>query len=152
MRVRVQREDFDLGAELAALRAGRGDIGALVSFTGLVRAASQGEAGITALELEQYPGMTRRALEAIEAEARARWDLRASLVIHRFGRLLPGEQIMMVATAAEARGPAFAAAEFLMDYLKSRAPFWKKEHRAAGGRWVEARAEDEAALGRWERR
>ncbi len=152
MSVRVQREDFDLGAELAALRAERVDIGALVSFTGLVRDTSHGAGGIAALELEHYPRMTLRALEAIEAEARARWDLRASLVIHRHGLLRPGDQIMMVATAAEARGPAFAAAEFLMDYLKSRAPFWKKEHRAEGARWVEARAEDEAALAAWERR
>lgn len=152
MAVRVQRADFDPGAELAALRAGRTDIGALVSFTGLVRDTSAGRGAISALELEHYPGMTEKALAAIEAEAAARWPLRASLVIHRFGRLLPGDQIMMVATASEARGAAFAAAEFLMDYLKSRAPFWKKEVRPDGARWVEARAEDEAALAGWERR
>ncbi|PZQ49674.1 MAG: molybdenum cofactor biosynthesis protein MoaE [Rhodovulum sulfidophilum] len=151
MAVRVQREDFDLGAELAALRAGRADIGALVSFTGLVRDTNAGQGGISALELEHYPAMTLRALGAIEAEARGRWDLRASLVIHRHGRLLPGDQIMMVATASESRGAAFAAAEFLMDYLKSRAPFWKKETRPDGATWVAARAEDEDALAGWEK-
>ena len=128
MAVRVQREDFDLGAELAALRAGRRDIGALVSFSGLVRDA----AGSPAMELEHYPGMTEKALAAIEAEARRRWALEACLIVHRFGRLTPGEQIMMVATASAHREAAFAAAEFLMDYLKSRAPFWKKESMADG--------------------
>jgi len=146
MAVRVQREDFDLGAELAALRAGRADIGALVSFTGLVR-SDVGEVG--GMELEHYPGMTEKALAAIEAEARARWPLQASLVIHRYGPLAPGDQIMMVATASAHRQAAFAAAEFLMDYLKSRAPFWKKEATADGGRWVDARSADEDALGRW---
>ena len=148
MAVRVQREDFDLGRELAALRAGRSDIGALVSFTGLVRDRGDGLGG---LELEHYPGMTEKALAAIEAEACARWGLDACLIIHRTGRLAPGEQIMMVATAAAHRQAAFAAAEFLMDYLKSRAPFWKKEALAGGERWVEARAADEAALERWSR-
>jgi molybdopterin synthase catalytic subunit len=145
MPVRVQRADFDLGAELAALRAGRTDIGALVSFTGVVRDAG----GLAAMELEHYPGMTERALAAIEAEARARWALQACLIVHRHGRLRPGEQIMMVATASAHRGEAFAAAEFLMDYLKSRAPFWKKETGADGTRWVDARDADEAALDRW---
>ena len=145
MAVRVQREDFDLGAELAALGAGRTDIGALVSFTGLVRDGG----GLEALELEHYPGMTEKALAAIEAEARGRWPLAACLIVHRYGRLAPGEQIMMVATASAHRQAAFAAAEFLMDYLKSRAPFWKKETGAEGARWVDARAADEAALGRW---
>jgi molybdopterin synthase catalytic subunit len=142
--VRVQREDFDLGAELAALRAGRRDIGALVSFTGLVRGD-----GLEAMELEHYPGMTEKALARVEAEARGRWPLQACLIVHRYGRMAPGEQIMMVATASAHRGAAFAAAEFLMDYLKSRAPFWKKETGAEGARWVEAREADEAALGRW---
>lgn len=146
MVVRVQREDFDLGAELAGLRAGRVDIGALVSFTGLVRDAA---GGLLGFELEHYPGMTERALAAIEAEARARWPLQACLIVHRFGALAPGEQIMMVATASAHRGAAFAAAEFLMDFLKSRAPFWKKETRAAGAAWVDARKSDEAALARW---
>jgi molybdopterin synthase catalytic subunit len=145
--IRVQRADFDLGAELAALRAGRTDIGALVSFTGLVRDAG----GLRAMELEHYPGMTEKALEAIEAEARSRWPLQACLIVHRYGRLAPGEQIMMVATASAHRAAAFEAAAFLMDYLKSRAPFWKKETGPEGAAWVEARAEDEAALVRWAR-
>jgi molybdopterin synthase catalytic subunit len=148
MAVRVQREDFDLGAELAALRAGRRDIGALVSFTGLVRDVAGGSA-IAAMELEHYPGMTEKARAAIEAQACERWPLQASLVVHRYGRLEPGEQIMMVATASAHREAAFAAAEFLMDYLKSRAPFWKKETGPGGARWVAAREADEAALGRW---
>lgn len=145
MAVRVQREDFDLGAELALLRAGRSDIGALVSFSGLVRDAG----GLETMELEHYPGMTEKALAAIEAEARARWPLADCLIVHRYGRLSPGEQIMMVATASAHREAAFAAAEFLMDYLKSRAPFWKKEASTEGARWVEAQAADEAALARW---
>jgi molybdopterin synthase catalytic subunit len=144
--VRVQREDFDLGAELAALRAGRTDIGALVSFTGLVRDAG---GAVAAMELEHYPGMTEKALAAIEAEARSRWPLDACLIVHRYGRLSPGEQIVMVATASAHRGAAFAAAEFLMDYLKSRAPFWKKETGPQGSSWVEAHAADEDALARW---
>ncbi len=150
MAVRVQREDFDLGAELAALRAGRTDIGALVSFTGLVRdhAASTPIAG---MELEHYPGMTEKALGAIEAQAHARWPLQASLIIHRYGPMKPGEQIMMVATASPHRQAAFEAAEFLMDYLKSRAPFWKKEATSDGGQWVDARVSDEDALSRWSR-
>jgi molybdopterin synthase catalytic subunit len=146
MPARLQREDFDLGAELAALRVGRSDIGALVSFTGLVRDGG----GLEAMELEHYPGMTEKALAAIEAEARRRWPLQACLIVHRYGRLAPGEQIMMVATASAHRQAAFAAAEFLMDYLKSRAPFWKKETSQSGARWVEARATDDDALGRWE--
>lgn len=149
MAVRVQEQDFDLGAEIAALRAGRTDIGALVTFTGLVRDMAKG-APIEDMTLEHYPGMTEKALGKIEAEACARWDLQACLIIHRFGRMAPGEQIMMVATAAPHRGDAFAAAEFLMDFLKSRAPFWKKEGTAGGGHWVDARETDEAALERWE--
>lgn len=147
MAVRVQREDFDLAAEIAALRAGRTDIGALVSFTGLVR---DREGVLVALELEHYPGMTEKALAAIEAEARGRWPLDACLIVHRYGRLVPGEQIMMVATASAHRAAAFEAAEFLMDYLKSRAPFWKKEAGPEGARWVDARDADEEALTRWE--
>jgi molybdopterin synthase catalytic subunit len=144
--VRVQREDFDLGAELRALRAGRTDLGALVSFTGLVRDAG---GTVASMELEHYPGMTETALAGIEAEARARWPLDACLIVHRYGRLFPGEQIMMVATASAHRGAAFAAAEFLMDYLKSRAPFWKKETGPQGSAWVEAREADAQALARW---
>jgi molybdopterin synthase catalytic subunit len=146
MAVRVQKGDFDLGAELAALRAGRTDIGALVSFTGLVRDM---DGRLTGFELEHYPAMTEKALRDIEAQARARWPLQASLIIHRYGPLAPGDQIMMVATASAHRAAAFEAAEFLMDYLKSRAPFWKKETTPEGARWVDAREEDEAALERW---
>jgi molybdopterin synthase catalytic subunit len=150
MAVRVQREDFDLGAELSALRADRTDIGALVSFTGLVRDHATGTE-IDGLTLEHYPGMTEKALAKIEAEAQARWPLQASLIIHRFGPMAPGEQIMMVATASPHRQAAFEAAEFLMDYLKSRAPFWKKESTPKGGQWVDARESDENALARWVR-
>ncbi len=149
MTVRVQSADFDLGAELTALRSGRTDIGALVSFTGLVRDLG---GSLTGFELEHYLAMTERALLGIEAEAQARWPLQASLIIHRFGPLVPGEQIMMVATASAHREAAFSSAEFLMDYLKSRAPFWKKETSAAGAAWVDAREADEAALARWSAR
>jgi molybdopterin synthase catalytic subunit len=142
----VQREDFDLGAELIAIRSAAPAAGALVSFTGLVRDM---DGAVAAMELEHYPGMTEAALAAIEAEARGRWPLDACLIVHRFGRLAPGEQIMMVATASAHREAAFAAAEFLMDYLKSRAPFWKKETGPGGARWVAARETDEVALGRW---
>ncbi|MEM8570378.1 MAG: molybdenum cofactor biosynthesis protein MoaE [Pseudomonadota bacterium] len=148
MSVRVQREDFDLGVELTTLRSGRHEIGALVSFTGLVRELADG-APISGMELEHYPGMTERALRQIEIDAAARWPLQASLIIHRYGPLAPGDQIMMVATASAHRQVAFEAAEFLMDYLKSRAPFWKKEQTGSGGHWVDARTTDEAALQRW---
>lgn len=146
MAARVQRDDFDVGAELAALTAGRTDVGAVVSFTGLVRDAT---GALEAMELEHYPGMTEKALAAIEAEAMARWPLQACLIVHRHGALAPGERIMMVATASAHRQAAFAAAEFLMDYLKSRAPFWKRETGAGGSAWVAAKDEDEAALERW---
>jgi len=147
MAVRVQTEDFDLGVEAAALR-GDGDAGALVTFSGIVRG---GEGDVAAMTLEHYPGMTEVALEEIEAEARERWDLSASLIIHRVGRLAPGENIMMVAAAARHRKAAFEAAEFLMDYLKTRAPFWKKEETPEGARWVDAREGDDAAAARWGR-
>ena len=146
MAVRVQREDFDLGAELEALRADRTDIGALVSFSGLVR---DDTGDLQALELEHYPGMTEKALAEIEAEAHKRWDLNATLIVHRFGPLRPGEQIMMVAAASPHRKAAFEAADFLMDFLKSRAPFWKKETGTEGGEWVDAKESDENALKRW---
>ncbi|GGA06931.1 molybdenum cofactor biosynthesis protein MoaE [Neptunicoccus cionae] len=146
MAVRVQLENFDLGDELDKLRAGRTDIGALVSFTGLVR-DDTGE--LTALELEHYPGMTEAALAEIETEAQRRWALNDSLIIHRYGALKPGEQIMMVAAAAPHRKAAFEAADYLMDFLKSRAPFWKKEHGVDGAKWVDAKEDDEAALKRW---
>jgi len=144
--VRVQAEDFDLGTELAALTKGRVDIGAVVNFTGLVRDVT---GDLEALELEHYPAMTQTALQEIEAEAVKRWDLDASLIIHRYGRLEPGEQIMMVATASKHRKAAFESADFLMDFLKSRAPFWKKEHGLEGAAWVDAKEADETALKRW---
>ena len=146
MTVRVQSGAFDLGAAAAARVAGRTDAGALVTFSGVVR---DGAGTLEAMEIEHYPGMTEKAIGAIEDEAVRRWNLSASLVIHRHGRLRPGEPIMMVATAAPHRADAFAAAEFLMDYLKSRAPFWKKEITRDGAGWVAAKEEDEAALGRW---
>lgn len=144
--VRVQEAPFDLGAESAAFAAGVAGAGAVVTFTGIVRDAG---GTLTAMEIEHYPGMTERAIAGILAEAEARWQLAGALVIHRHGRLAPGEMIMMVATASPHRAEAFAAAEFLMDYLKSRAPFWKKEIGAEGATWVAARDEDEAALKRW---
>jgi len=146
--VRVQREDFDVGAVLAALTAGRPEAGGIASFLGLVRGGA-GADGVTAMELEHYPGMTEKALADIEAEACARWPLVASLIIHRYGRLLPGERIVLVATASAHREAAFAACQFLVDWLKTRAPFWKYEETPAGGRWVAARAEDDAAAARW---
>lgn len=145
MRLSVQEAPFDLGAESAGFAAGVSGAGAVVTFTGIVR----GDGGLSAMEIEHYPGMTERAIRAIAEEAVARWSLADALVIHRYGRLAVGEPIMMVATAAPHRGDAFAAAEFLMDYLKSRAPFWKKEIGPAGEAWVAAKDEDEAALTRW---
>jgi len=150
MRVRLQEAPFDPGAELGAFTAGLSagaGAGAVVSFTGLVR---DRDGGLAAMEIEHYPGMAERAIAAMLGEARARWNLADGLVIHRFGRLAPGEVIMMVATASAHRVAAFEAAEFLMDYLKSRAPFWKRETGAAGACWVAAADRDEAALSRWE--
>ncbi|MEP2716206.1 molybdenum cofactor biosynthesis protein MoaE [Pseudophaeobacter sp.] len=148
MQVRVQEAGFDLGAESDAFAAGVAGSGAIVTFTGVVRDADAG--GLVAMEIEHYPAMTEKALEAIAIEAKARWSLEDALVIHRYGRLAPGERIMMVATAARHRKDAFEAAEFLMDYLKSRAPFWKKEILTDGGAdWVAAKPEDEDALTRW---
>ena len=148
MQVRVQQEDFDLGAQSDAFAAGVCGAGAIVTFTGVVRDADGG--GLEAMEIEHYPAMTQKALTAIAAEAKARWSLADVLVIHRYGRLAPGERIMMVATASRHRKHAFEAAEYLMDYLKSRAPFWKKEILADGkADWVSAKADDEAALERW---
>lgn len=143
-RIAVQADDFDLGAQAAALEAT--GAGAVVTFTGLVRDVA---GGLRHMELEHYPGMTEAALDAIAAEAEARWPLAGVVVIHRHGRLRPGARIMMVGTASAHRAAAFAAADFLMDYLKSRAPFWKKEVTADGAAWVEAKEADEAALGRW---
>ena len=146
MRVIVQEAPFDFGAEAAAFASVRHDMGAIVTFTGIVR---DNAGGLSAMEIEHYPGMTTKALEKIAAEAVSRWSLGDALVIHRHGRMAPGEMIMMVATAAPHRADAFAAAEYLMDYLKSRAPFWKKEIGADGAEWVAAKDADEAALERW---
>jgi len=147
MGVRVQAEKFDYGAECAAFAAGAAGAGAVVTFAGIVR--DDPEAPLSAMEIEHYPGMTERALEAILEQAHARWTLTDALIIHRHGTMAPGEMIMMVATASPHRAEAFAAAEFLMDFLKSRAPFWKREITAQGARWVEAKDHDEAALSRW---
>ena len=149
MAVRIQSEPFDLYAEVARLTAGRTDVGAVVTFAGTVR----GEAGgreLASMTLEHYPGMTEAELARVEAEANARWPLQASLVVHRVGELEPGEGIVLVVTASAHRQAAFEAAAFLMDYLKTRAPFWKKETGRDGeGTWVDARESDEAAAGRW---
>jgi molybdopterin synthase catalytic subunit len=147
--VRVQEADFDVGAELTALRAGDARVGALASFVGLVRDINDG-AGVAEMTLEHYPGMTEKALDAIVAEARARWDIYAALVIHRVGPLRPCDQIVLVAVTSAHRGEAFAACEFIMDYLKTRAPFWKREVTSDGARWVDARDSDDAAAARWE--
>jgi len=147
--VRVQREDFDLGAEVAALRAGNAKVGAVAAFIGLVRDLNDGS-GVSTLTLEHYPGMTEAALEEICAQARARWDLLNLLVIHRVGELAPLDQIVLVAVSAAHRGEAFAACEFVMDYLKTRAPFWKKERTPQGERWVDARSSDDEAAARWD--
>ncbi len=147
--IRVQLEDFDVGAEIRALSKGRDDFGAVVSFTGIVRRGA-GEDAIRSMTLEHYPGMTEGELERIEAEARRRWPLAASLIVHRYGRLLPGDSIVLVITASSHRQAAFEAAEFLMDYLKTNAPFWKKEERAGGeSAWVEAKSGDDEAATRW---
>ena len=146
MRLSVQEAGFDLGAEANAFTAGITGAGAIVTFTGVVR---DNGGQLSAMEIEHYPGMTEKAIAAIMDEAAARWSLADALVIHRHGRLTANEPIMMVATAARHRADAFAAAEFLMDYLKSRAPFWKKEIGTDGAEWVAARDEDEAALTRW---
>jgi molybdopterin synthase catalytic subunit len=147
MRISVQNEPFDFAEEARGFAAARTDMGALVTFSGIVR--DTGDAALKVMEIEHYPGMTERALADIAQEAQKRWSLGDVLVIHRYGQLHPGETIMMVATAARHRKDAFEAAEFLMDYLKSRAPFWKREVTDAGASWVAARDEDEAALTRW---
>ena len=147
-RVRVQEADFDVGRELDSLTAGRTDVGGLASFVGLVRASNDG-AAIQGMTLEHYPGMTEKALEEIVAQAHARWELVDTVVIHRVGALKPGDRIVLVGVASAHRGEAFEACEFVMDYLKTRAPFWKKEVTPQGTRWVEARASDDVAAGRW---
>ncbi len=151
MPVRVQREDFDVGAEIAKLRAHDPRVGAVATFVGVARDTNDGER-VATMTLEHYPGMTERALEDIVAQAKRRWNVIDVLVIHRVGELKPLEQIVLVAVTGSHRGEAFAACEFVMDYLKTEAPFWKKESTPAGTRWVEARDADEAARDRWTER
>lgn len=148
--IRVQRDDFDVGAEIAALKKDKPEIGAIVSFSGLVRDISHGN-DVSAMTLEHYPGMTEKALEEIEQQALARWQLDGSLIIHRYGRMQPGENIVLVLTASSHRREAFEAAEFLMDWLKTKAPFWKLEEGSAGADWVDARDSDEDATLRWQK-
>ncbi len=146
--VSVQSEDFDPGREAEALVAGRRDVGAIATFVGLVRDANEGS-GVAAMTLEHYPGMTEAALEEIVADAHKRWPLQGVRVIHRYGRLEAGARIVFVAVASAHRGAAFAACEFIMDFLKTRAPFWKKEETGEGSRWVDAREADDEAVARW---
>ena len=146
--VRVQEADFDTGKELEALTRGRRDVGAVASFVGIVRDANDGTR-VSAMTLEHYPGMTEKALESICAEAHARWDLTDTLVIHRVGPLRPGDRIVLVGVASAHRGDAFAACEFIIDFLKTRAPFWKREDTPDGSRWVEARPSDDNAAEKW---
>jgi molybdopterin synthase catalytic subunit len=146
--VRIQREDFDVARELERLRGGDARVGAIASFVGLVRDVNEASE-VRTMTLEHYPGMTEKALTQIIEEARSRWDIVDALVIHRVGELRPGDQIVLAAVAGAHRGEAFAACEFIMDYLKTRAPFWKKEQTPAGERWVEARPSDEEKASRW---
>jgi len=148
MPVRVQIEDFDVARELAALRAGNRSVGAVAAFIGTVRDVNE-NAKVATMVLEHYPGMTEKALADIVETARSRWDIIDALVIHRVGALEPADQIVLVGVTSAHRGDAFAACEFIIDYLKTRAPFWKKEDTAAGARWVEARASDDEAAARW---
>jgi molybdopterin synthase catalytic subunit len=146
--IRVQEADFDLTTEIKNLRNADPQVGAVVSFLGTVRDMNEGSE-VKAMTLEHYPGMTEKALQNIMDQARVRWDIRNSLVIHRVGALLPEDQIVLVAVTSAHRGEAFSACEFIMDYLKTAAPFWKKEETAEGGRWVDARVADGAAMARW---
>ena len=148
MSVRIQNEDFDVGAEVAAIRRGNAGIGAVATFTGLVRDVNEGDA-VSGMTLEHYPGMTEKSIDEIVAQARGRWNVIDALVVHRVGLLKPTDQIVLVVVASAHRGDAFAACEFIMDYLKTRAPFWKKEQTAEGERWVDARATDDVAAERW---
>ena len=148
MTVRIQAADFDVSAEIAALRGGNPKIGGVASFIGVVRDVNDGDA-VADMTLEHYPGMTEKAIEAIVGQAKERWNIYDALVIHRVGRLHPTDQIVLVVVTSAHRGDAFAACEFIMDYLKTRAPFWKKEQSGAGARWVEARASDDIAADRW---
>jgi molybdopterin synthase catalytic subunit len=149
--IRIQEGDFNLSAEIAALRKGDPRVGAVVTFLGTVRDMNDGSS-VKGMTLEHYPGMTEKALQDILDQAKARWDIYQSLVIHRVGPLLPEDQIVMVAVTSAHRGEAFAACEFIMDYLKTAAPFWKKEDTPEGGRWVDARVTDETAMSRWEKK
>ena len=149
MTIRLQREDFDAAAEAAKIARGRSDIGAVVTFTGICRGHEAGH-GVTALTLEHYPGMAEEEIARHVAEAEQRWPLLGVTIIHRYGRLVPGDNIVLVVTASAHRAAAFAAAEFLMDYLKTRAPFWKQEERAGGVAWVDAKTADGAAAQRWD--
>jgi len=149
--IRVQRQDFDVGHELDCLTKGRTDVGGISSFIGLVREFS-GDKAISAMTLEHYPAMTEKQLREIEREAQRRWPLQASLIIHRYGRLEPGEHIVLVAAAAAHRQAAFEACSFLIDWLKTKAPFWKLEDSETGTKWVEARSSDDKAAQRWETR
>jgi molybdopterin synthase catalytic subunit len=148
--VRVQEDDFDVGAEIAALTAGDARAGAVASFVGLVRDVNDGS-GVSEMSLEHYPGMTEKALAEIVAEARGRWDIYATTVIHRVGKLQPTDRIVFVAVSSAHRGEAFAACAFIMDYLKTRAPFWKREVTSEGARWVDARESDDHSAARWEK-
>jgi molybdopterin synthase catalytic subunit len=146
--IRIQEEDFDIAAEIKSLASGRTDIGAIASFIGLVRDNASSE-NVTAMTLEHYPGMTEKELARIEAEAHARWPLSGSVLIHRVGKLLPGDNIVLVVTASAHRQAAFESAQFLMDYLKTEAPFWKTEETGQTRQWVEARQSDDSAASRW---
>ena len=148
MAVRIQTADFDLSTEIAALRAGDLEVGAIVSFVGTVRDMNEGSQ-VNSMELEHYAGMTEKALADIIVEAKSRWSIHEALVIHRIGKMLPGEQIVLVAVTGQHRREAFAACAFIMDYLKTAAPFWKKEATLAGEHWVDARSTDEEAMERW---
>ena len=148
MPVRVQTEDFDVGAEIAALRRANPKVGAVASFIGVVRDLNEGDR-VATLTLEHYPGMTEKSLQAIVDEAKSRWDIFDALVVHRVGELQPLDQIVLVVVTSAHRGESFAACEFIMDYLKTRAPFWKKEQTPDGPRWVDARSVDDAAAERW---
>jgi len=151
MPIRVQEHDFDVGRELAALREQDSRVGAVVAFVGTVRDVNDAQA-VATMTLEHYPGMTEKALAAIVDEAKSRWNIFDALVIHRVGELRPNDQIVLVGVTSAHRGDAFAACEFIIDYLKTRAPFWKKEATPTGSRWVDARSSDDAAAARWERK
>ncbi|MGZ3159477.1 MAG: molybdopterin synthase catalytic subunit MoaE [Burkholderiaceae bacterium] len=148
MPIRIQTEDFDLGTEVAQLRATNPQVGAVVSFIGTVRDMNDGSS-VAEMELEHYPGMTEKALDEIVVQAKARWNIFETLIIHRVGPLKPLDQIVLVAVTSAHRGEAFSACEFIIDYLKTQAPFWKKETTPQGARWVDARATDDAALDKW---